>query len=271
MSHIVSWQAGVLAAQIIVLALFGLLRSRMHTGSGVWRGRLPRLNGFIEPIACRAVIGLSWLSDAIVGSRLVSQTAGARSPTFRRRNGFWIDGFVLLCVLLVLASYWGIILSPQDSGVFWMLVLPVWRLVDVLAVNIRINLFDHLIIRKEPSAASTTRMLILVFFNYVEIALSFGCVYAASGLLHMGSHREADWLDPVYFSWITQLTIGYGDAFPTGWVRIVAGIQGLIGLLVLVLFIGRFASSLPAIRSLHTHDSDEPAGYHEDPEHIPDA
>ena len=51
-----------------------------------------------------------------------------------------------------------------------------------------------------------------------------------------------------YLSVITQLTIGYGDVYPTGWLRVVAAIQGLVGALFIILVLGRLLASLRQIK-----------------------
>jgi hypothetical protein len=245
----------VFLLQVGLLAGFGLARARFHPGAGIWRGKLPKFNGFIEPFVCRALIAGSSISSGLMGSRLSTQILGDRDAVYRQRNGLWVDAFIVLCLALSVLSYGAIILIPGGhSG--WLLVFPIWRLIDLLSANLRINLFDHLIAKRAPSAASATRMLILVFFNFVEISICFACFYAASGLLRVHGGDVVDWVDPIHFSCVTQLTIGYGDATPEGYLRLVADTQGMIGLVVLVLFIGRFVSSLPAIRSLHTHESE---------------
>lgn len=43
--------------------------------------------------------------------------------------------------------------------------------------------------------------------------------------------------DNAYFSLITFTTIGYGDIHPTGWLRIIAGIEGFLGILLMSLFL----------------------------------
>jgi Ion channel len=50
-------------------------------------------------------------------------------------------------------------------------------------------------------------------------------------------------LTAFYFSVITQLTIGYGDVCATGWLRIIAAGQGLIGALFVVAVLGRAVSA----------------------------
>ena len=46
---------------------------------------------------------------------------------------------------------------------------------------------------------------------------------------------------PLYFSVITFTTIGYGDYAPLGWLRLVAGVEGLLGLFLMALFTVSFA------------------------------
>ena len=50
-----------------------------------------------------------------------------------------------------------------------------------------------------------------------------------------------------YFSFITQLTIGYGDVSPKGWLRLVVVLQGLIGFLFVVSVLVRAIAALPPV------------------------
>jgi len=71
--------------------------------------------------------------------------------------------------------------------------------------------------------------------------MCFGFIYAAH-LGHLfGASRAAT---GIYLSFITQLTIGYGDVYPTGWLRIVAVIQGLVAALFVILVLGRIVASI---------------------------
>jgi hypothetical protein len=45
--------------------------------------------------------------------------------------------------------------------------------------------------------------------------------------------REVGLLDSVYFSAMTYSTVGFGDVVPVGPIRFLAGIEGLIGLLLI--------------------------------------
>jgi hypothetical protein len=57
--------------------------------------------------------------------------------------------------------------------------------------------------------------------------------------------------DAYYFSAITQLTIGYGDLHPHGWLKLISGIQGVIGTLFLVLIIAKVITLLPNLVNLN--------------------
>jgi hypothetical protein len=46
-----------------------------------------------------------------------------------------------------------------------------------------------------------------------------------------------------YVSIVTQLMIGYSNVYPTGWLRVVAAVQGLVGFVFVVLVFGRFVAA----------------------------
>jgi Ion channel len=89
---------------------------------------------------------------------------------------------------------------------------------------------------------SRQRSLILVAINYVELMLWFGLVYA---LNYHSLHGASRPVTAFYFSIITQLTIGYGDVYAMGWLRIIAAAQGLIGALFVIVVLGRAVSASP--------------------------
>jgi hypothetical protein len=114
-------------------------------------------------------------------------------------------------------------------------LLAVLRVIEILARNTRIDFTD---------VASKQRSLALVSINYVELMLWFGLVYALNyHSLHgvIGQPATA-----FYFSIITQLTIGYGEVYATGWLRLIAAAQGLIGALFVIVVLGRAVSGPPA-------------------------
>lgn len=102
--------------------------------------------------------------------------------------------------------------------------------------------------------SSAVRTLVLSFLNYLELLICFGIVYVTM----LEKLEGADgWLDAIYFSVVTQLTIGFGDIKPVGVARFVASAQGLVAVAFTILILGRIVSVLPKIESVMKHSPDE--------------
>ncbi|MFO1391267.1 MAG: potassium channel family protein [Agitococcus sp.] len=84
------------------------------------------------------------------------------------------------------------------------------------------------------------RILIVIYGTFcahlLEIAL-FGVGYYLFGhCLNLGTlHgiKHISFLDYMYFSIITYTSLGFGDIYPIGYIRLLTGIEGLIGLLMI--------------------------------------
>ena len=117
------------------------------------------------------------------------------------------------------------------------------RIAEVFLTNVNITIFC---VAKNPVVASVLRILVLTIVNYAEIFLCFAGIYAAhSNLLS----SKCPW-DALYFSGITQLTIGYGDVLPTGWLRGIVVLQGWMGTMFVLLILGRLVSIMPALQEI---------------------
>jgi len=85
---------------------------------------------------------------------------------------------------------------------------------------------------------------------WLTIVLGFGLMYWAADLAGApwisldegGPGSLTDLLNALYFSFVTALTIGYGDISPLGPARILAVIEGAAGLLVFGLVISKLVS-----------------------------
>lgn len=69
------------------------------------------------------------------------------------------------------------------------------------------------------------------------IALSAICYHASGTILSGGFVQKAGLLESLYLSIITYTTVGYGDYLPVGWVRAVAALEALSGILLTPLFL----------------------------------
>ena len=118
------------------------------------------------------------------------------------------------------------------------------RIIEVVQVTVNAAVFDSFTRKQDNRILSAARMLVLGFVNFVELCVCFGIVYAANFKHLVGAGQP---VTAFYFSIVTQLTIGYGDVFPTGGLRICAAVQGLISLIFVVLVFARFVTTLPRI------------------------
>ncbi|MGA7577118.1 MAG: ion channel [Desulfobaccales bacterium] len=87
------------------------------------------------------------------------------------------------------------------------------------------------------------RALVLVFFNYISIALAFGVLYVT--LCRFSFNIDADVIDLAYFSGTTLTTLGLGDIIParhTVLVRFLVISEVLIGLYFWAVLVGMIIS-----------------------------
>jgi potassium channel LctB len=101
----------------------------------------------------------------------------------------------------------------------------------------------------------------LVFFWFAMIA-GFGVIYWAAGLemgfaLQSGGSRVKTDIEglitAIYFSFVTALSIGYGDVVPVGPIRILAIAEGAAGLLIFGCLISKLVSRRQEVLVEETH------------------
>jgi Ion channel len=142
------------------------------------------------------------------------------------------------------------------------LVWPLWiprmlviiRILDIFQASVNMSVFDQLRTHEQLVISSAVRTLVLSFVNYIELAVCFGLLYGTLDGTLLGS---AGYLDDLYFSAVTQLTIGYGDIRPLGWSRFVSVVQGAISVAFTILMLGRIVGVLPRIVTVMKHTRDE--------------
>lgn len=183
--------------------------------------------------------------QALLRDRLKSQAAG---PAAIRRRAEAVEWYIL--AWLILDGIVFVAVGPGAVRERWLAravtALVILRLVDILQAAVNVTIFDPMDRPPgEHQTASVGRALVLGLVNYLEIMVLFAIVYAAylTRLRNAGS-----WSDAIYFSVVTQATLGYGDLLPTGHLRWFASAQGFLGIGFPILVIGRFIAALPGIR-----------------------
>jgi len=81
---------------------------------------------------------------------------------------------------------------------------------------------------------SLGRVILLFLAAYIGIVFVFGLIYFLGGLVK----DAAGFGECLYFSFITQSTVGYGDLQPVGWGRLLVIIQTTLALLLLAVGTG---------------------------------
>ena len=89
---------------------------------------------------------------------------------------------------------------------------------------------------------SYRRSILLLFINYTEIIFDFGVIYAHG---HYLNAPFAHWFDPIYFSFITSATIGYGDYYPVHTIgKFLVSFQTTLFIVFIALFLNFYSGKV---------------------------
>ncbi len=214
--------------------------------------RFSPITFFVE----RVFFCFQYLSPAnlLFGTRTRAHEMGKDEEKFREvtvKRGRKIDGYVL-CWFVVLLLCAVAAADSREPFKALIIFLPVLRIFDIMQVAINMVVFDHLRTTRKHSVSSVTRTLVMGLWNFVEMVIAFGILYSA---IMPQIENAKTWFDPYYFSVITQLTIGYGDLTPIGVARMVTAVQGIVGVVYVVMMLSRFVSLMPRIGSVQTSEN----------------
>jgi Ion channel len=155
-------------------------------------------------------------------------------PDFENPSPSLTEKYVLICLLIeILIALAFLAPSTGHSSIAaWVVgILAVIRIVEIVGRIVDVT-----------EVISPPRTLILAGINYFELALCFGVLYASNYQSLNGASRP---ITAFYFSIITQLTIGYGDVSPRGWLRLVVVVQGMLSALFIITVFARAIAALP--------------------------
>jgi hypothetical protein len=164
--------------------------------------------------------------------------------------GFEYQDLMMDVYVLLKVAFPFLILFNDWQGNLAIVVLMTYLLLEtVLYIPTLIFASDML-----SRPRSYKRSMLLLFFNYLEIAFAFGVLYDCGA--NMNRPFET-WYDPIYFSMITSSSIGFGDYVPvTLYAKVLVSIQALFFLSFVVLFLNFFSTKIKN-KGYFDHESEE--------------
>ncbi len=160
----------------------------------------------------------------------IKELFGKRGQAFQ---DFTVDIFVLFKVFFPI-----FILVNNLNGNTVLFALMLWFMIEtVLYVPTLIFASDSL-----SRPRSYRRSMLLLFFNYLEIIFDFAVIYSVGNFFNKPFHT---WFDPVYFSFITSSTIGYGDFYPvTPLGKLIVSCHSVVFLIFIVVFLNFYSGKM---------------------------
>lgn len=150
-------------------------------------------------------------------------------------------------ILLKVAFPFVILINELQSSIF-LIYLMTYILIETLMYIPTLIFASDLFTRPR----SYKRSMLLLFFNYIEIVVSFGVLYTIGNNMNKPFEH---WFDPVYFSIISSNSIGFGDYYPiTTYGKMLASIQALFFLSFVILFLNFFSTK---VKNKGYFDNDE--------------
>jgi hypothetical protein len=145
------------------------------------------------------------------------------------RRDLVIDIFVLAKVLFpIIILYFGLASHPIIIGIL------IWFMLETMCYIPTLIFASDIF----PAPRSYGRSILLLLFNYLEIVFGFAVFYASGPYMNQAF---VHWFDPIYFSFVTSGTIGYGDFFPITTIgKVLVSIESVIFLIFVVLFLSFF-------------------------------
>lgn len=144
-----------------------------------------------------------------------------------------LDFYVLLKVIfpiVILINHW-----QSQEWLIWILVYVFLETVFYIPTLIfASDLFSK--------PRSYKRSMLLLFFNYLEIAFAYAVFYSVGNYMNRPFFH---WFDSIYFSIVTSSSIGYGDYHPiTPIGKFLVTTQALLFLFFIVLFLNFFSTKV---------------------------
>jgi len=121
------------------------------------------------------------------------------SSIYKRKiaGEFYVIFKTLVPFLMLYFSFW------SYQGLFF---LNIYLLVETF-----LHIFHKIFLPEHDHGKMANRSIILLLFNFAEVIASFGVIYSVGNYFNQPIQS---WVDALYFSLVTGVTIGYGDFYP---------------------------------------------------------
>lgn len=144
-----------------------------------------------------------------------------------------MDIYILLKVAFPI-----IILSNNLQSNLFLIYLMIYVLAETLLYIPTLIFASDLFTRPR----SYKRSMLLLFFNYIEIVVSFGVLYTLGNNMNKPFEH---WFDSIYFSLVSSNSIGFGDYYPiTTYGKVLVSMQAIFFLSFVILFLNFFSTKV---------------------------
>jgi hypothetical protein len=144
-----------------------------------------------------------------------------------------VDVYVLLKLIFPLII---LVNGLQQNHILF--IILIWFMVETMLYVPTLIFASDVIARPR----SYRRSMLLLFINYTEIIFDFGVIYAHGNFMNA---PFTHWFDPIYFSFITSATIGFGDFHPvTPLGKFLVSFQSTLFIIFVALFLNFFTGKV---------------------------
>jgi hypothetical protein len=198
--------------------------------------------GWITEVLYKVASWATFPRRYFIGDHLLIDTTEQNAAAEAVRRARKADTFLAVCLILDLAAI-VLIAWSRTRGLWIAAPYLTWRIIDVTFTALHATLFGEFLLPVERMVnLAPSRVVTLGLLSYFELVICFGGIYLCWPDLIRAEER--DLLTPFHLSFITQLTIGYGDASPLGLLRPVTWLQGMCSILLLVFLIDKYLGEL---------------------------
>jgi len=204
---------------------YGTIRMRLKNIQAIWNNDFDDDNG-IEKMLRLFLAFSQFLFPGLYIKHL-----------FSKKYAVYQDLAVDVYVLLKLV-YPFLLITYGLAGNKICVYILIWLMVETMLYVPRL-IFASDIIEKPRSYR---RSMLLLFINYIEIIFDFAVLYAHGEYLNK---PFVHWFDPIYFSFITAATIGFGDFHPiTPLGKFMVSFQSTLIIVFIAMFLNFFTGKV---------------------------